>query len=246
MLPRTLLLPHANFAQDSLERRCATRPPFSWTGPAKKVYAIANDGMSVHIFKYGQREIDHLKRRDKKLGAAMETIGKITREIRPDPFEALVMGIVAQQISSKAASAIRKRLHTLLGEITPERVADTDMTAMRECGLSARKAEYIKGTADAALRGEIDFARLHEMADVEIIDQLSSLRGVGVWTAEMILLFSLSRPDVVSWGDQAIRRGMMNLYGLKSLTKEQFDRFRKRYSPYGSVASLYLWALSGM
>jgi 3-methyladenine DNA glycosylase/8-oxoguanine DNA glycosylase len=96
------------------------------------------------------------------------------------------------------------------------------------------------------MRGEIDFARFHEMADREIIDQLLSLRGIGVWTAEMLLLFSLSRPDVVSWGDQAIRRGMMNLYGLKKLTKEQFYRYRRRYSPYGSVASLYLWALSGM
>ena len=200
----------------------------------------------MQVFKYGQTEIDHLKRRDKKLGAAIETIGEIRREIRPDPFEALVLGIVAQQISTKAAGAIRGRLHTLLGEITPERIARTDVSVMRKCGLSARKAEYIKGTADAALRGEIDFARFHEMADGEIIDQLSSLRGIGVWTAEMLLLFSLSRPDVVSWGDQAIRRGMMNLYGLKELTKEQFHRYRRRYSPYGSVASLYLWALSGM
>jgi 3-methyladenine DNA glycosylase/8-oxoguanine DNA glycosylase len=202
--------------------------------------------VSVEIFKYGQIEIDHLKGRDKKLGAAIETIGAIRREIRPDPFEALVAGIVAQQISNKAAKAIRGRLQTLLGGITPERIARTDTSAMRTCGLSARKAEYIRGTADAAMRGEIDFARFNKMADREIIDQLSSLRGIGVWTAEMLLLFSLSRPDVVSWGDQAIRRGMMNLYGLKKLTKEQFCRYRRRYSPYGSVASLYLWALSGM
>ena len=220
--------------------------PSGSPSPVEPNLSRDDETMSVQIFKYGQREIDHLKRRDKKLGAAIETIGVIRREIRPDPFEALVTGIVAQQISSKAANAIRKRLHTLLGEITPERVAETDMYAMRECGLSGRKAEYIKGTADAAIRGEIDFARFHEMADEEIIDRLSSLRGVGIWTAEMILLFSLNRPDIVSWGDQAIRRGMTNLYGLKKLTKEQFDRFRKRYSPYGSVASLYLWVLSGM
>jgi len=200
----------------------------------------------MEIFEYGQTEIDHLKRRDKKLGAAIEAIGVIRREIRPDPFEALVMGIVAQQISSKAANAIRRKLHELLGEITPRRVAEADISAMRQCGLSARKAEYVKGTADAAIRGEIDFTRFPEMADKEIIDQLSSLRGIGVWTAEMFLLFSLSRPDVVSWGDQAIRRGMMNLYGLEKLPKGQFDRFRRRYSPYGSVASLYLWVLSGM
>jgi DNA-3-methyladenine glycosylase II len=200
----------------------------------------------MEIFRYGQKEIDHLKRRDKKLGAASEVIGTIKREIRPDPFAALVMSVVAQQISNKAANAIRARLHTLLEKITPERIAETDSAQMQKCGLSGRKVEYIKGIADAAMRCEINFSSLHEMADEEIIRQLSSLRGIGVWTVEMLLLFSLCRPDVVSWGDQAIRRGMMNLYGLKKLTKKQFERYRKRYSPYGSVASLYLWALSGM
>jgi DNA-3-methyladenine glycosylase II len=200
----------------------------------------------MKIFEYGQTEIEHLRRRDKKLGAAIEVIGLIKREIRPDPFAALVMSVVAQQISNKAADAIRGRLHTLLEEITPESIAGADSSQMRECGLSGRKIDYIKRIPDAALRGEIDVSCFHNMTDEEIIRQLSSLRGIGVWTAEMLLLFSLCRPDIVSWGDQAIRRGMMNLYGLKTLTKSQFQRYRKRYSPYGSVASLYLWALSGM
>ncbi len=208
---------------------------------------VPEKDLTVEIFRYGQTEIDHLTRRDRKLGAAIEAIGAIRREIRPDAFSALVMSIAGQQISNKAARAIRGRLHSLFGgDITPERIAETGLPEMRDCGLSARKAEYIKGIADASLRGEIDFSRLKEMADAEIIDALSSLRGIGVWTAEMLLLFSLCRPDVVSWGDQAIRRGMMNLYGLKNLSREQFERYRKRYSPYGSVASLYLWALSGM
>jgi len=198
----------------------------------------------MRIFIYGQAEIDHLKRRDKKLGAAIEMIGIIRREIRPDPFEALVMSVVAQQISNKAADAIRARLYATVKHITPESIAKVDLSRIQKCGLSARKTEYIKGIAHAALRGDIDFSRLDEMKDDEIIRQLSSLRGIGIWTAEMLLLFSLCRPDVVSWTDQAIRRGMMNLYGLKDLTKEQFQRYRKRYSPYGSVASLYLWALS--
>jgi DNA-3-methyladenine glycosylase II len=200
----------------------------------------------MKIFEYGQTEIEHLRQRDKKLGAAIEVIGLIKREIRPDPFAALVMSVVAQQISNKAADAIRGRLHTLLEEITPESIAGADSSQMRECGLSGRKIDYIKRIPDAALRGEIDVSCFHNMTDEEIIRQLSSLRGIGVWTAEMLLLFSLRRPDIVSWGDQAIRRGMMNLYGLKTLTKSQFQRYRKRYSPYGSVASLYLWALSGM
>ena len=73
---------------------------------------------------------------------------------------------------------------------------------------------------------------------------MTSLNGIGVWTAEMLMIFSMGRPDIVSWGDLAIRRGMCNLYNLKDISKVQFERYKKRYSPYGSVASLYLWALS--
>ena len=110
--------------------------------------------------------------------------------------------------------------------------------------MTLRKAGYIKGIADAAITGELDFETLYTFTDMEIIKKLSALNGVGVWTAEMLLIFSLCRPDVVSYGDLAIRRGMMNLYSLKSLPKEKFDRYLKRYSPYGSVASFYLWKFS--
>lgn len=198
----------------------------------------------MQIFKYGEREIEYLKSRDKKLGAAIDRIGMIERKIIPEPFTALVSSIVSQQISSKAAETVWNRLFNLLGGITPESIAKVSLSEIQSCGMSIRKAGYIKGIADAAVSGEVDFDTLHTLTDEEIIKKLSSLKGVGVWTAEMLLIFSLCRPDVVSYGDLAIRRGMMNLYGLKELPKEKFDRYRKRYSPYGSVASLYLWALS--
>ncbi|MGI6585525.1 MAG: DNA-3-methyladenine glycosylase family protein [Lutisporaceae bacterium] len=198
----------------------------------------------MHIFKYGQREIEYLKSRDKKLAAAIDRIGMIEREVIPDPFTALVSSIVGQQISSKAADTVWNRLEALLETITPESIAKTEISEIQACGMSARKAGYIKGAAEAALSGQVDFNALHTLSDEEIIIKLSSLRGVGIWTAEMLLIFSLCRPDVVSFKDLAICRGMMNLYGLKELPKEKFERYRKRYSPYGSVASLYLWALS--
>ena len=100
------------------------------------------------------------------------------------------------------------------------------------------------GITEAALTGSIDFAALHTLPDAQIISKLTSLSGVGIWTVEMLLIFSLCRPDVVSYGDLAIRRGMMNLYGLQELPKEQFKKYSKRFSPYGSIASLYLWAMS--
>ncbi len=198
----------------------------------------------MQIFEYGQKEIDYLKSKDKKLGAAIDRIGTIKRRITPDPFTALVSSVVGQQISSKAADTVWNRLNSLLGSITPENIAQAELSAIQGCGMSVRKAEYIKGVAEAAISGEVDFNTLHTLTDDEIIKKLSSLHGVGVWTAEMLLIFSLCRPNVVSYKDLAICRGMMNLYGLKELPKEKFERYRKRYSPYGSVASLYLWALS--
>ena len=198
----------------------------------------------MQLFQYGKAEIDHLKSRDKKLGRAIDRTGMIERQVIPDLFKALVHNVVAQQISSKAAATVWARLCGNLQDVTPHKVASADVTDIQQCGLSMRKARYIKGISEAAISGALDLLKLREMPDSRVIEKLSSLPGIGVWTAEMMLIFSLCRPDVVSWGDLAIRRGMMNLYGLKELSKKQFDRFRKRYSPCGSVASLYLWALS--
>jgi 3-methyladenine DNA glycosylase/8-oxoguanine DNA glycosylase len=196
------------------------------------------------FFQYGQKEIDHLARRDKKLGRAIARIGMIERPVMPDLFPALVHCVVAQQISRAAADTVWGRLCGRLAGVSPRNVAGTDVAEIQKCGLSLRKAQYIKGIGEAVMRGGLDLQELREMPDGEVIAKLSSLPGIGVWSAEMLLIFALCRPDVVSWGDLAIRRGMLNLYGLPELTRKQFDRFRRRYSPYGSVASLYLWALS--
>jgi DNA-3-methyladenine glycosylase II len=197
------------------------------------------------IFEYDQSSIEYLQKKDKKLGAAIERIGRVERQVIPDLFTALVHSIVGQQISKQAAATVWNRVQEYFGEITPARVAIASSEEIQQLGMSLRKATYIKGVAEAALEGSLDLDRLNSLPDGEIIKRLSSLHGVGVWTAEMMLIFSLQRPDVVSWGDHAIRKGMMNLYGLTELTREQFDKHRKRYSPYGTVASLYLWEIAG-
>ena len=198
----------------------------------------------MKIFEYGQKEIDYLKKKDKKLALAIDKIGILEREITTDPFKALIFSVVSQQISGKAAETVTKRLINLVGDITPERIFETDLSDIQKCGMSTKKSEYIKEIANASISGNIDFNELYKLADEEIIKKLSSLRGVGVWTSEMILIFSLCRPNVLSYNDLAIRRGMMNLYGLSELSKIDFEKYRKRYSPYGSIASLYLWELS--
>ena len=197
------------------------------------------------IFEYEQNSLEYLKKKDKKLGAAIERIGRVERQVIPDLFTALINSIVGQQISKQAAVTVWNRVQDHFGEITPARVAAPRPEEIQQLGMSLRKATYIKGVAEAAFEGSLDLDKLNSLPDEEVIKRLSSLHGVGVWTAEMMLIFSLQRPNVVSWGDYAIRKGMMNLYGLADLNKGQFDKYRKRYSPYGSVASLYLWEVAG-
>ena len=205
---------------------------------------IIESMMNMDIFEYGDNEINYLKKKDKKLGLAIDRIGKIERVVIPDLFAALINSIVAQQISSKAAATVWGRLCVILGDITPVSITNASLEDIQKCGMSVRKASYIKIIGDAVSCGELNISEFPNMSDGEITQRLSALHGIGVWTAEMLLIFSMQRPNVVSWGDLAIRRGMCNLYGHKKLDRVKFEKYKKRYSPYGSVASLYLWAVS--
>lgn len=198
--------------------------------------------MELIIFEYGKDEINYLKDRDKELGEIIDKVGMIEREVDEDVFGALVKNIVGQQISSLAQRTVCARLLELLGKITPETIQNADVNDIQKCGMSLRKAEYIKAVGEKAR--EIDFGALVEMSDEELIKTLTSIRGVGVWTAEMILIFSLGRKNVLSFGDLAIKRGMCKLYGYGSIDKKTFEEYREKYSPYGSIASLYLWEIS--
>lgn len=196
-------------------------------------------------FNYGASEIAHLQDCDPCLGAVIDRVGWIEREMTPDLFAALIHSLVAQQISDAAAATVRRRLGGLLGELTPRRVAQTSLPELQACGLSQRKAAWIQHLGQHVVSGALDLSALPALSDAEVIRTLSALPGVGVWTAEMLLIFALGRPDVVSWGDRAIRRGLQRLYGLETLNRAQFARYRERYRPYGTVASFYLWALAG-
>lgn len=196
------------------------------------------------IFEYGQKEMDYLKSVDPLLGGAIDRIGKIDRVIIPDLFPALIYAIIGQQISLKAARTLWSRMQERFVDITPEHIAELSIEDIQQCGMQSKKAGYIKGIAEVVAKGEFDLNHLYDMPDQEVIKSLSSLSGIGVWTAEMLLLNSMERPNIISYGDIAIRRGIMNLYGLSELPKEEFAIYKNRYSPYASVASIYLWRIS--
>lgn len=200
--------------------------------------------LTTKFFDYGREETDYLINADKALGAAIKRMGKVERVVIPDLFTALVHAIVAQLISAKAVRTIWDRMVSRFGEITPLHLAAQTADSIQSCGITMKKALCIRHIAQTVASGACWLDELKELPDAEVIKKLTALDGVGRWTAEMLLIHALERRDVVSWGDIAIRRGMMKLYGLQTITKEQFETYRHPYSPYGSVASIYLWEIS--
>lgn len=196
------------------------------------------------LFEYGETETEYLKDADHVLGDEIDRIGKVERMIIPELFPALIYAVIGQQISVKASRTIWGRMQERFDEITPEVMAAAALDDIRLCGMQATKAGYIKGIAEKIASGEFDLSDLNELPDKEAIKKLSTLNGIGAWTAETLLLNSMERPNIISYGDIAIRRGIMKLYSLTELTKEQFMVYKNRYSPYASVASLYLWKIS--
>ncbi len=203
----------------------------------------------MNYFIYDQTATDYLQKKDKTLGRAIALIGPIKRETTPDPFTAIVHSIVGQQISTKAQATVWARCQEAvapgLAHMTPQAMVETPMESLRACGLSQRKVDYIYGLTNKVLAGEVPLDCLAKMSDEEIIKVLSALPGIGCWTAEMLLIFCLERPDVLSFNDLAIKRGMEILYRHKKVDRPLFEKYRRRYSPWCSVASLYLWAIAG-
>jgi len=202
------------------------------------------DKIKTKFYEYGQLEMDYLKEADSILGRNIERLGKVERMVIPDLFAALIHAVVGQLISAKAVHTIWNRMQERLGDITPENLARQSADDIQSCGMTMKKATCIHAIAQTIIEGEFSLDELRSFSDEEVIQKLIKLNGIGRWTAEMLLIHAMERQDVVSWGDIAIRRGMMKLYGLSSITRAQFEQYRSNYSPYGSVASIYLWALS--
>lgn len=201
--------------------------------------------MTEQYFQYGEKEINYLKNKDKRLGEVIERVGMVERRVIPDLYAALIHAIVGQQISSKAHETIWRRITDALGAITPEKISTMSVEDVQSFGISFRKAGYIKDITERITSGEFPLEALYRMSDEEVCKRLSSLHGIGVWTAEMLMLFSMQRPNILSFNDLAIIRGMKIVYHHRKITREMFERYRRRLSPYCSVASLYFWKVAG-
>lgn len=190
-----------------------------------------------------RKAISHLKRSDPVLSAVIRTVGPYRMEYRDPEFSTLVRSIVYQQVSGKAAATIFGRLLDACSrELMPERIVTLSDTELRAVGLSGQKARYVRELALHALDGRVDFALLNSLTDDEVIVTLTRVKGIGVWTAQMFLMFALRRLDVLPTADLGIRAAMKRLYGLEELPRAaEMERIAAPWRPYASVACWYLW-----
>jgi DNA-3-methyladenine glycosylase II len=185
----------------------------------------------------------HLKK-DPVMRTIIERVGPYTMEFREPGFSTLVRSIVYQQLSGKVASVILKRLIDALpdGHMTPQNILRLRPDRMRKLGLSRAKTEYIRDLARRTAKGEIVFEMLLELEDQKVIEHLTQVKGIGVWTAHMFLMFALQRPNVLPVGDLGVRAAIRKHYGLEALPSvREVEELAKPWHPYCSVAAWYLW-----
>ncbi len=190
-----------------------------------------------------RKAVLHLKKCDPVLGAIIERVGPCRMEFAAADFSAVAEAIVYQQLNGKAAFTIFKRFAALAGEpITPEGILKLKDDQLRGVGLSKQKSSYVKDLAAKAASGLVDFSRLPELSDDEVIEHLTQVKGIGVWTAHMFLIFSLRRPNVLPTGDYGVQVAMKKHYRKRKLPKpREMEQIARAWEPYRSVACWYMW-----
>jgi DNA-3-methyladenine glycosylase II len=190
-----------------------------------------------------RKAIQHLKNADPVIGLIIEQVGPYRMVHREPTFETLVRSIVFQQLSGKAASTIYGRLAAAAGDpVSPEAILKLTPEEMRALGLSRQKTAYVRDLAERTSQGEIDFEALNKMSDNEVIKTLTAVKGVGVWTVHMFLIFALKRENVLPTGDLGVQNAIKRLYKMRRMPKAaDIEKRAKKWHPYCSVATWYLW-----
>jgi len=198
---------------------------------------------------FNDEAVEHLRSADDTLRELIDSIGPLDMEARmrgrpTDPYGALLRSIVGQQLSTKAARTIYERLIAIFGDRppTPQELLDADPEEVRAAGLSRPKVSYLRSLAEHVLSGDLELERLDELSDEDVAREITGVKGLGQWTADMFLIFHLGRPDVLPVGDLGVRRAVERAYGLEIIPRpEDLEALGERWRPYRSLASLYLW-----
>jgi len=196
----------------------------------------------VRIPDYWPQATRDLAERDAVLRGLIERYRGLALASRGDAFTTLARSIVGQQISVKAAQSVWDRLAGRLGEVTPESLTRSRKPALRACGLSGQKAAYLRDLAGKFLDGTLDAARWNALGDETLIAELTQVKGIGRWTAEMFLMFHLVRPDVLPLADLGLQRAMRLHYNRgRILSDARMRKIGAVWAPWRSVATWYLW-----
>lgn len=190
-----------------------------------------------------KRAVEHLKNTDPVLAGIITRVGPLKPQYRPATFENLVRSIAFQQLNGKAARTIFDRVVCAVGgSITPESVLAVTEEQLRACGLSRQKLSYIRDLAARTQTREIEFERLPEMSDSDVIEHLTRVKGIGLWSAQMFLMFALRRPDVMPATDFGVQMAIKTHWRKRKLPKPEFiHKLAKPWAPYRSLAAYYLW-----
>ena len=190
-----------------------------------------------------RKAVNHLKRCDPILRAIIERVGPCRMEFGPAEFASLAEAIVYQQLNGRAAVTIWNRFAALAGKpVTPDGILKLSDQQLRAVGLSKQKSTYLRDLASKAAAGLLDFSKLPELSDEEVIEHLTQVKGIGVWTAHMYLIFSLRRPNVLPTGDYGVQVAIKMHYRKRKLPKpKDMEKIARVWEPYRSIACWYMW-----
>lgn len=190
-----------------------------------------------------RKAVNHLKKSDPVLRAIIEEVGPCRMEFSRPEFTSVAEAIVYQQLNGKAAVTIFKRFAAIAGEpLNPEGILKLSDAQLRAAGLSKQKSAYLKDLAAKTKGGLLNFARMPAMTDEDVIEHLTQVKGIGVWTAHMFLIFSLQRPNVLPTGDYGVQMAMRKFYKKRKLPKpKDMEKIARAWEPYRSVACWYMW-----
>ncbi len=187
-------------------------------------------------------EVQALMARDRTLALLIEQVGSCSVRFETNHFEALIRIIVGQQLSTRAANAIYQRICCRFKDINPEAILSLTTDEFKQAGLSSPKIHYVRKLSEAIIAGTVALDGMDSQSDNQIIQELIKIKGVGTWTAEMFLVFALRRPDVLSFQDRGLQKGIGWLFGVNSCSPTLLQQCQKLWTPYNSVASFFLWA----